>query len=363
MKSFLSKHHYTKWLILFLCWTFYGLFFTSKEYINLIYAGRTVSWQSMLTTWLICAYLWAFLTPPILRLSRRFPLEASSWSTSLPVHLIASCLFSLLQLCAYLAIRQIFTQPYPQPVNKLKYIIVAEFHTSILIYWSVVGIHQAINYYSKFRDRELKASQLETQLAQAQLDVLKLQLNPHFLFNTLNAISVLMKKDINAADHMLVRLSELLRVALANAATHEVALRQELDFLEKYLEIEQTRYQDRLKVRLEIDPEALEAQVPHLILQPLVENAIRYGVARRSSGGLVEVRAARENGTLHLQVRDNGPGLDESAASQFSQGVGLSNIRARLRHLYGEAGSLELHNVAEGGLEVTTKVPFKTPGN
>src|SRR5262245_40790860 len=199
---------------------------------------------------------------------------------------------------------------------------------------------------------------LETQLAQAQLQSLKMQLHPHFLFNTLHAISALMDDDVKAARRMIARLSELLRLTLENAGQQEFSLRQELDALERYLEIEQIRFQDRLTVRLAVAPETLDASVPNLILQPIVENAIRHGIAPRSSAGWIEIRAERREGMVELQVIDDGPGL-QPAGEELREGIGLTNTRARLRQLYGDEHRIEIEDAAEGGLAVKLSIPYR----
>jgi LytS/YehU family sensor histidine kinase len=223
----------------------------------------------------------------------------------------------------------------------------------------VIGLSHGIDYYRKYRERELRASQLETRLAQAQLDALKMQLHPHFLFNTLNSISVLMTEDVTAARRMLTRLSDLLRASLENVGAQEVSLGEELEFLKNYLEIEQTRFQDRLTVRMEIEPGVLEARVPNLILQPLVENAIRHGIAPRAQPGLIEIHAARENGIVQLKVRDNGAGLGSASPETLIMGIGLSNTQARLKQLYGGAHNFEIRDARGGGLEVAISIPFR----
>ena len=179
----------------------------------------------------------------------------------------------------------------------------------MMTYWAIIGFWHATAYYRVAQDRALKASRLETRLAEAQLQALQRQLHPHFLFNTLNAISALMHRDVEAADQMLARLSDLLRIALDQRGAQEVALKDELEFLEKYLEIEQTRFGDRLVVRYDVEAETLDAQVPNLILQPLVENSVRHAVAVRIEPGLIEIRARRVGTNLELSVHDNGPGL------------------------------------------------------
>jgi LytS/YehU family sensor histidine kinase len=234
-----------------------------------------------------------------------------------------------------------------------------------LLYSAVAALTQAYDYYRRYREREkraaqleIAAAQLETQLAQAQLDALKMQIHPHFLFNTLNSISVLMQDDVSAANKMLIRLSELLRAALKSEKAQEVSLRQELEFLRGYLEIEQMRFQDRLHVDFDVDAETLDSLVPNLILQPLVENAIKHGIAPRAEAGTICVEAHRENGHVRLSVRDDGSGLSET--KNQSNGIGLANTRARLEKLYGAEHSFEIVSPSAGGLEVKVTIPFRS---
>jgi LytS/YehU family sensor histidine kinase len=190
-----------------------------------------------------------------------------------------------------------------------QYFVFVNLHFSILIYLGVVGIKSAYSYYQKYRERELQASKLEARLAQSRLQVLKMQLHPHFLFNTLNAISELIYKDRESADRMLTDLSDLLRMSFENLEVQEIPLKQELEFLRKYLEIEQMRFHDRLTVDMDIAPETLDASVPNMILQPLVENAIKHGIAPRVSGGRIDIHTRRSNGHLELTVFDDGLGV------------------------------------------------------
>jgi two-component system LytT family sensor kinase len=190
------------------------------------------------------------------------------------------------------------------------------------------------------------------------LQALKMQLHPHFLFNTLHAISALMDDDVKGARRMIARLSELLRLTLESVGQQEVSLRQELDALERYLEIEQIRFQDRLTVRLAVAPETLGASVPNLVLQPIVENAIRHGIAPRSSAGRIEIRAERQDGMIELQVIDDGPGLSPGG-EEFKEGIGLTNTRARLRQLYGDGHRIEIKDADGGGLAVKLSIPFR----
>ncbi|HJU54580.1 MAG TPA: histidine kinase [Pyrinomonadaceae bacterium] len=346
-----------KWGVIAAGWTLFGLFFASQAIAVRAYDGRPLMLGGTVAAWLLCAYLWLALTPIVLRLARRFPLERRSWRRNLPAHLVAGVLLAFLQLAAYSWIASRFAQrPF---FDTFRNIFIGDFHFDLLTYSAIVGLSHALDYYRKYRERELRASQLETKLAQAQLDALRMQLHPHFLFNTLNSISVLMAEDVRAAQSMLARLSDLLRASLEKTGAHEVALHDELEFLESYLEIEQTRFQDRLTVRMEIDPAALDARVPNLILQPLVENAIRHGIAPRARAGVVLIRAARENGVVRLAVADDGVGVGSARPEDLMKGIGLSNTRSRLEQLYGAAHRFEMRERDGGGLEVSIEIPFR----
>jgi LytS/YehU family sensor histidine kinase len=228
----------------------------------------------------------------------------------------------------------------------------------MMTYWAIVGLSHALLYYRESRDRELRASQLETRLVEAQLKTLQQQLHPHFLFNTLNAISALMHRDVAAADRTLVRLSDLLRLTLERLGEHEVTLNEELDFLRKYLDIERTRFADRLYVQFEIEPATLDALVPTLLLQPLVENAIKHGVARKAGAGHIEVSARQENDKLWIEIRDDGVGLSEDAFTALHKGIGVSTTRARLEHQFGADYRFEFHRLAQG-VAVVVAVPWR----
>lgn len=359
---FKSNTQLRRGVVIFVCWTIYGLHFAAHDYLRNVYDGIPVSWSRLLLLWLTGGYVWAALTPLIISLARRFPVTRQNWHKPVLFHTGCAVFFACLVPGIFTLLYQFLFVKTGAPFSAFKYyqshlILNAPFNPPK--YWIIVGLVHTFDYYRKYRERELKASQLETRLAQAQLDALRTQLHPHFLFNTLNSIAVLMRRDVEAADRMLLQLSSLLRMALSKNEAHEIPLKQELDFLERYLEIEQTRFQDRLTVRLEIDPAALSALVPQLIFQPLVENALKHGLADHEADGLIEIQAQRRNGSVHLQVRDNGPGL-EAGANAFVEGVGLSNTRARLEYLYGSASRLELRNAETGGLIVTTTIPFHT---
>jgi len=303
---------------------------------------------------------WALLTPPIVWLARRVPLVPFAWGR-LAVHGVASAVISLFVVLGSAHIVRLIqsTHSIPSPLDDLfQRLFMTKFILYVLIYWLVVGVTHTLDFYVRLRERELAASRLETELTQAQLEVLRMQLQPHFLFNTLNAISALMHRDVELADRMIARLGELLRSTLDNAGAAEVSLRSELDFIAPYLEIEQARLGPRLTVRIDVDPETLDAAVPNLLLQPLVENAVRHGIAPKRGPGMIEVVGRRDGDRLRLRVRDTGVGLTNGAPSKL--GLGLGNTRARLQHLYGEAHSFTIAPAPGGpGVEVSLELPFR----
>jgi len=318
----------------------------------------------------------ALLAPACLRLAARFQLGRERRLPTLAIHLGINLVFHVCLTFISLPLTQliwrepIFSSRFLQSLHQR---LIGRLPVDVVFYWLIVGAGYAFEYYRRFREQqlqaarlELRATRLETQLAHAQLQALKMQLHPHFLFNTLHAISALMDDDVKGARRMIARLSELLRLTLENVGQQEVSLRQELDALERYLEIEQIRFQDRLTVVLVAPPETLDASVPNLVLQPIVENAIRHGIAPRSSAGRIEIRAERRDGMIELQVIDDGPGLrpcgeegGEEGAKEFKEGIGLANTRARLRRLYGDEHRIEIKDADEGGLAVKLSIPFR----
>jgi two-component system LytT family sensor kinase len=275
------------------------------------------------------------------------------------VHLIYSFLFSFVYIVLRALVLQVHTMIEPAvalPFSRALPVLSKTFQYNIWVYWVILSVCHAFDYYEKFHERELRASELEKRLTQAKLQSLQSQMNPHFLFNTLHTISALMHKDVEAADRMVMKLSELLRLALDNTEAHEVPLSQELDFLDRYLEIEKTRFRERLNVEKNVAPETLKALVPNLVLQPLVENAIRHGIERHARPGKIVLRAEQQNGHLKLEVQDNGDGLPKDGIKR--EGIGISNTRSRLHQLYGEKQKFELQNVDSGGLLARVTIPF-----
>ncbi|MFN8179608.1 MAG: histidine kinase [bacterium] len=350
-------------VIAFAGWTAVALFFANRLFFSSQLTGPPISWIEAISWSFLDWYLWAALSPFVFRASRRFPLGRGAPMRNVFVHLLLSLLFTVVHSTIYGTIvwnmRWVPAQGATL-TGLVQSLFFGKFHLGVVTYWVLVVLRHTFDFYTRYREEELRVSRMEAQLAQAQLQALRMQLHPHFLFNTLNAVSALMHKDVDAADRMLARLSDFLRLTLETGGAHEVSLRQELEFLKRYLEIEQTRFADRLRVRVDVDPSTLEARVPNLILQPLVENAIRHGVARSASAGCVEIAAHRRNGALFLEVRDDGPGLPDGGLRPPREGVGLANTRARLAQLYGAGSSLDLANRHEGGVAVTLTIPFRT---
>jgi sensor histidine kinase YesM len=346
-------------------WTLFALFFISEDAGSLLYQGRAVQWHGYLVVWLTTAYAWAFLAPFVWRGARRIPIERRDWWRSGALHLALSLSFALVEELLFALITPVFGLPW-FPRNfaaTFRAVLPIDFHLNVIIYWLIVGIEHSVGYYRTSLERErlsarleLRATQLESQLTQAKLSALKMQLHPHFLFNTLNTIVVLVRQHrVTEADEMLTNLSELLRQSLAGWEMQEVPLRRELELTNLYLEIQRVRFQDRLNVEVNFAPATLNALVPSLLLQPLVENAVRHGVSRSSGTVRIELKSSLSDSFLEIQICDDGPGV--SAASS-GNGVGLSNTRARLQQLYGDRQSLRLDSVAGGGTVATVLLPY-----
>lgn len=339
-----------KWSLIFGCWTILGLLSAVRIKVSYAYSSFPISWMRALALAMADWYAWAALFPVMLWLVKRFSFERRNWRRSLLVHLPAGVVLSDVKLLIEVWLTQAIVGVRARTVQ------ITQFSSTLFTYYAILGVVFAVSYYRRAREHELQAAQLASQLAEAQLSALRMQLHPHFLFNTLHAVSSLMRKDVEAADGMIVRLGDLLRLTLEETGAEETSLRREMELLERYLEIEQIRFRDRLQARIEVEPETLDARVPGLILQPLVENAIRHGISPRAAPGQITIRAWREGGRLRLEVSDNGVGLTTAQLAALKEGVGLGNTRARLRQLYGENHSFELRS--GGGFTARLSLPF-----
>jgi two-component system, LytTR family, sensor kinase len=303
-------------------------------------------------------YVPALMAPLVMRLALRYQAGRVGWPAMIGIHLGGALAYGVVHTAAMLAVRRSLMPSFPKG---WWYAARVEFLTQLdwmfMTYLFLVGLAHAFAYRRESEARALDSAHLETRLIEAQLQSLQRQLHPHFLFNTLNTISGLMRTDVNAADVMMDRLGELLRATLSSSDVHEVTLREELELLQKYLDIEQTRFGARLTVRMHVHPEALEARVPNLLLQPLVENAVRHGIAPHARPGQIVVEATRAGARLRIQVRDSGEGVSPDRLTLLNQGVGLANTRARLQHLYRGNHEFVFSN-ADGGFSVTVAIPF-----
>jgi two-component system, LytTR family, sensor kinase len=357
----------TRWILILCAWTMVGLLFTVQEIVLAKAHGGPVNWVFVVIE-IVYWYVWAAYTPLVIALAKRFPLTGPRFVSHIAIHTIASFLMAPLASVAeyFLSgglLRLLFSTTDPGALRLLPTFtdsVLSMSLTGMLTYWLVVGLYQSIHFYQAAMERQTRAAQLETQLSHAQLENLKSQLHPHFLFNSLHTIGVLMQEDVEAASHLLVSLGDLLRMALERRE-NEITLQSELDFVGKYLEIEQTRFHDRLKVHMDVPPDLLGVYVPSLALQPLVENAIKHGISVDSAAGRLEIAAQRHNGRVWLCVRDDGPGPAPGSRLRF--GVGLTNVQSRLKQLYGDESSLKLTSLeltrADGrGCEAIITIPL-----
>lgn len=312
---------------------------------------RIALWQS--AVWL----LWAALTPVVLWLGRRFPLERTSWRRTVPLHIFAGVLLGLLHTALLTVIRYNIplVADMPQTLSSAIFSSAFYFHIHLLVYWAILGVASAFDFYSRWQAEQMHGVRLKEQLAQARLQALQMQLQPHFLFNTLHTIATLVEDEPRLARQMIARLGDFLRLTLQENGAEIVTLGRELEFARAYLSIEELRFQDRLTVRFSIAPETSKALVPYLILQPLIENAIRHGIEPSGKRGLLEVNARVENNQLFIEVLDDG-----GKFVLTDGGLGLTNTHARLGQIYGEAGRLTL-SVDESGVTVAAiEIPFAT---
>jgi two-component system LytT family sensor kinase len=322
------------------------LFSASQNYLSRPYSTR-VAFLPVFRYALVDSGAWALLTPLVFLLAGRLSIRRTTFRWTVPLLIAASFAFALLHL-------GIFIQMLPWIGYNVGYAVMpamlrARLHSNLLTCWVLFGLQH-------YRLRQRAAAQLEARLVQAQLEMLKMQLQPHFLFNTLHAISSLIHRDPENADRMVARLGDFLRLTLDSSGVQEVTLKRELEYLDKYLEIEQVRFGSRLQVYRDIAPDTLDLLVPNLVLQPLAENAVRHGIAPRAEGGRIDVHARLDGHSLEIEVSDDGPG----PSTGMYEGVGLANTRARLEQLYGPGARLELGTRAQGGFVSRLTIPCKS---
>lgn len=353
----------------FLVWTVVGLFFFTQAITQKFISREPTPWWHYLVSWLVGVNVWALLTPLLLWLGKHLPIQRRNWLPRTAIHVISAIGISFGQLAIEAAILYrlgMFPTIMTGFLPTFFFLLIIAFHQGVINYFIVIGIQYGISYYRQYQERaqqalrlELNASELQRQLVNAQLGALKMQLQPHFLYNTLNAIMVLVRQQKGKqAEEMLARLSDLLRCVLEDVEAQEVPLRRELEYLRLYLSIEQVRFPDRLRAEISADTAILDAAVPQMGLQPIVENAIRHGIGRSSSAGRIQITAARVMDRLVIKVEDDGPGLVDETLS-LSGGIGLRNTRERLRQLYREAATFSVENSERGGAVVTMSLPYR----
>jgi LytS/YehU family sensor histidine kinase len=347
----------------FAFWTLVGLGFATLLYLaERRFTERPLPWLDLVRTSLPDWYGWGLFALLVVELTRRAPIARVTWGFNFALHVAMSLLAALVHLALVVplqwGLRVMVGGPFPL-LPRLADHFAASFLWNVTVYWAILGVAQALEYRREREAQRLRAARLETQLAQARLQALTLELRPHFLFNALNALAELIHEDPDAAERMVQRLGDLLRRTLETDGAREVPLERELALADGYLSVEAVRFQDRLTVDYDVASDARAGSVPAMILLPLVENAVRHGLARRRGGGpgRVGIRARRAADRLELEVWDDGPGL--AAEPQDRQGVGLANTRARLEQMYGEASVLELLPREPTGLRVRIMLPFR----
>lgn len=337
-----------RWLVAASCFTGAAILFTGQVWVDYAYGGRPLSWGRAFAVALVDWELWALLAPVVLTLAARVPLARGRLPRALGVHLPASIGIGVVKLMAEGMIVRAIIGPGRVPFTLLK------IHVTLLTYWAIVAAVQYAEQQRLARERELRAARLQAELARAQVEALRMQIHPHFLFNTLNAIAGLMREDVEAADTMLAQLSELLRGTLQTEGVQEVPLGDEMRLLRAYLAIQQTRHGDRLRIETDVPAECEQQLVPTLILQPLVENAIRHGFSETPGPGTVSIRASALNGRLRIDITDEGAGPPDP----LREGYGLRNTRSRLRALYGDAAALSVAARAPRGTLARLDLPL-----
>jgi two-component sensor histidine kinase len=330
-----------RWVLFIFGWAGLSLLFAPEAYLSFYLRHTPISWRETLQLTVVNSAIALLFIPGIVYLTRRFPLERRHWKLALAVHVPACVAFSGMHSVLY----AVACHAWNDPGGTLFY----RFHPNLLTYWAFVGFTQAFDYFRKYQDREREVTRLS-------LEMLKAQMQPHFLFNTLHTISAMMHVDVKRADRMLSRLSSLLRMTLGNIGRQEVRLADEIAFVEAYLDIERERFGEHLDMRIEVAHEALNALVPALFLQPLVENCIRHGFAAPAEDGVISIGAARDGARLLLTVADDGRGLGTVPPRE---GLGLTNSRMRLLQLYGAEHLMRVEPRESGGVLVTVAIPYR----
>ena len=343
-----------QWVLIFAAWTFLAAFSSAQAAVFFMQRGRPIDWAEVLSSRFVDWYTCALFTPLFFWLARRYPIDRRTWRTALPLTLAVTSVCVVLKYSLLVPLERFLgIETWPSVMGA----ITRSFASESMAFWAVVGIIHAFEFNRRYREREIAAADLRTKLSEAQLEALRSQIHPHFLFNTLHSISTLMHRDVDAADSMLTRLSDLLRLTLKHRGENEIALRDELSLADHYLAIMSIRFGDRLTIAQSIDPGTLDALVPQFLLQPLLENALQHGVASTSGPSRIEIAARALNDRLILSVTDDGRGAPPLNRGE-RHGMGLTNTRLRLEQLYGRDQSLMLEKLPERGARISVEMPF-----
>jgi two-component system LytT family sensor kinase len=329
----------------------------TQRHVGNVQQDLPSNWQEIFRNWVPRFTVWATISPIVLWISARFLIGGQRLGRNIAINVIASAATAAVAALLHSTLICFFW-PHPSWWKHVQKMLSADFVSGALTYWALAGATHAWVYYFQFRERELLAARLDAQLRQSELQMLRSQLNPHFLFNSLNTITVLMREDLGKAEQLMVKLSALLRSMLSVSAWSELSLKQELNLLENYVALEQGRFGDRLQMVMAISPDVLAAAVPTMVLQPMVENSIRHGLTPRKGAGRIAIRAFRRADDLVLEIEDDGVGWGKAAVSS-GHGIGLANTRSRLEKLYGPRQSLEIESPEGKGSCVRIVVPFK----
>ena len=354
-----------RWRAILAGWGLYGAYMAVQSILLSAKFGRQVPVPDLIFSEVSYSAIWLALTPVVLWLAGRLPFARKQWIGPLCLHLVLSFLVALTQKGAHGILLTLYRVAFEGasfswtlPYN----FMLSYFDYGIHLYWIILLLHHAYAYYERYQQNNLKSIQLEKMPVESQLQALKMQLQPHFLFNSLNAIYMLVERDPGLARSTLRKLSELLRCTLERGGSQEVRLADELELLSRYLEIEQVRFGDRLKVTVDVPAGLRDARVPNMILQPIVENAIKHGISKIRGQAVLEIAASMRNGNLELRIYNNGSGISPRAGNAEDQGIGIANTRARLERLYGLRQSFTLAELPDGGVAASVTIPFSVDG-
>lgn len=356
----LPETRWKKFAFNLVVWAVIGTLFTLQSYLYRKHVGQIVTWWGLYPTELFFFVSCGLCAPFVMIAARRFPVDRKNWISRILIHLGFAISGAIAHRFVYEMITQNIKATIERPFSwdAVSRNVIGFSDYGFLIYFIIVFVSHALEYNKRFVSEQLASAHLKEQLVTAQLSALRMQLQPHFLFNTLNTISVLIRDDPAKAEQMVGVLSDLLRFTLQQSKNQELPLREELEFLRMYLHIEQARFGERLAVTYDIAPDTTDAQIPTFILQPLVENAVRHGIAERRGQGQIIISSKRINGSLQVAIKDNGKGILHEHTTATQEGIGLQNCEARLQTLYGNRAAIHLSNLENGGAMVEITLPF-----